>query len=119
MSYSYRTADFLPTIENFPYLVARDAGFGYILGKIADSSPSQWAKIYVISSIACHTLFLTLSIPLDNLREMCILYSFTNATFSTINIIALRHFNLIGTTGTVILGTLTCWTFIIHLKTPR
>jgi hypothetical protein len=113
---TYSTASHLPTFEWIPFDVAISAGFGYICAKIADSSPSQWAKIFAITSLANNILFLILSAPLTNLTDKCIVYSFTSAIVGTVEIIALRQFNLIGTTGTAILGGLMLWITVINLS---
>lgn len=105
-----------PKLEYTPFNAALNAGVGYICGKIADSSPSQWAKICAITTFAHDILFVALSIPIMDLKNKCILYSFLTAITDTASIIALRHFNLIGTTGTLILGSLALWGLIRNLK---
>lgn len=106
----------VPTLKKIPFTTAIQVGFGYIFGKIANSSPTQWVKIHAITHLAHSILFLIFSAPMDDLRKKRILHV-SLATISKIaQIIALRHFNLIGTTGTLILGSLTFAGSVLSFK---
>lgn len=102
----------LPSFYNLPVSVALSAGIGYICGKIADSSPSLWAKVSVINSLVGNILFIVISSPIDDLKSKCKIFSLINTVNGIVEIIALRHFNLIATTGTLLLGGTLVWSFI-------
>ena len=102
---------FLPSISSIPIAAAVSAGTGYLSGIIVGSSPLQWAKIAIITTVVHHTLFLLLneSPNEESLKSTCISFAFTAAGTDIIRIIALTYFDLITTTGVFILGCLALW----------
>jgi hypothetical protein len=91
----------LPTLRVLPFAVLVSAGIGYISAKIAGSSPSTWAKISAISTLAQHALFHLASAFTDDLKTKHYLWAILLTASCSLQIIALRQFNMIARTGTV------------------
>ncbi|WP_068468224.1 hypothetical protein [Candidatus Protochlamydia phocaeensis] len=92
------------------------AAGGYIYGKLFNADSILAAKVFAVNN-AASTIFHLLAFklfggsPIRNLSVKAI----TGVITGTISIFALRHFNLIATTGTVFLGTLNALTVIYYL----
>lgn len=106
----------LPSFEALPLRMAFNSVCSAIAGEIAGSSPSQWAKISAITTMAHDILFLVIASSTSSLRERYSIVACTEAAFGLIHIIALRRFNLIASAGIVLLGGLTAWTFVYYCK---
>lgn len=91
-----------PTFSNIPLRMIFSALTGTISAKISGSSARLWATISVISALAEDVLYLGLIQVNDRNRKWT--YILTHAIVSTVEIIALRKFDLIARNGTLVVS---------------
>lgn len=111
--------DVLPTIEQVPFRILLEGGLGYVCGKIANVSATEWAKIAIISSLAQDILYLLLSNNNNAPHNYKLsVYAVVHTVVGAIEIVALRRMNLIATQGTLILSGFIAWhvIYMISLK---
>lgn len=104
----------LPSLTFIPLNVAVSGGVGYIFGKAAGGTGKLFAMIFTIRNTVQDIFFIIASQVCKNDRQKLSLYGFTYLFFGFIEIIALRHFQLIATTGTIALTGLSIWAFIFY-----
>ena len=101
--------DPLPTWSNLLPTTFFSASMGYIYGKVTDTPALLCTKIFIITHLA-NSLFYLLgnsfveyAVPFLHRSEKGDreTYAYTTALTQVITIIAIRHFDLIGTKGTV------------------
>lgn len=103
----------LPKLSQLPKTTILAASMGYLYGKLTDVSDSLLcAKIFAIMQLANSTLFLlgeklfkmedSTGRDVGNMQRRMLLAGTTILT-QAIGILAMRHFDIIGKTGTI------CW----------
>ena len=106
----------VPNFYQIPIRAGISAGIGYVIGKLSKASPSQWAKVFAIQAIVDSILFILICQPIKGEHKRTITYACSNLFVSIIGIFAMRHLNMIATTGTLILTGLNAWNIIIIYK---
>lgn len=93
-----------PNFHQIPFRMLLGAVTGYISAKLAGSSPTVWAKVSVIASLADSILYLGIIEISKQKINRKVTYLFTHAIVSTIEILALRRLDLIAKNGTLIVS---------------
>ncbi len=98
----------LPKLTRLPQGALMAGGMGYIYGKVTDVPAFTCAKLFTIMHLANSILFLLVKTRLGleekryNEQQLRLVLLCTTALTHVIGIIAMRHFELIGTKGTVV-----------------
>src|SRR5262249_53253313 len=97
----------LPKLYTLPQSALMAGALGYIYGKLTDVSPTFCAKLFAIAQLANSILFLLAKAYLqindhhqDDKHRLVL--ACTTILTQIIGIIAMRHFNLIATKGTIL-----------------
>ncbi len=106
----------LPSLTYMPLSLAFSAGVGFVFGKLAGGSPKLFAVIFTIRNIVQDIFFILASRVCKNDSQKLSLYGFTYLVFGAVEIIALRHFQLIASKGTMALTGLSLWAFMFYEK---
>lgn len=93
-----------PSFHQIPIRITFGAFTGFLLAKIAGSSPRLWVKVAVISSLADSILFLGIVQITGEKISRKMTHLLIHALVSIIEIIALRRLDLLAHNGTLVIG---------------
>lgn len=106
-----------PTLETAPYFVAFETATAFACGLLTQTSPFQWAKIALITSIAQNALFLFVEAQSSRSTEDSHLFFAGSILLSSlVKIPALLYCNMIRFTGCVAIVSFDAWRTFIHIK---